>query len=77
MERTPTPDAPFAPTNGKAPAASAPEPSNVGFRPSNGGGLVKVQPPRPEDLQPSYAHTVDKTDNPDAHGWYASMSKSA
>ncbi|KAL1958212.1 hypothetical protein VTO42DRAFT_4720 [Malbranchea cinnamomea] len=50
--------------NGKAP-------TSVGFRPAN--GLVQVQPPRPEDLQPSYAHTVDKADNPESHGWYAGL----
>ncbi|KAM3414207.1 hypothetical protein BST61_g10865 [Cercospora zeina] len=36
--------------------------------------LVKVQPPRREDLQPSYAQVI-KPDTEDAsqHGWYGSM----
>ncbi|ERF72718.1 hypothetical protein EPUS_04771 [Endocarpon pusillum Z07020] len=53
--------------NGKAPAQSG----NVGFRPTN-SGIVKVQPPRREDLQPSYAQTlVFETEA--VHGWYGSM----
>lgn len=53
--------------NGKAPAQS----SNVGFRPTN-NGIVKVQPPRREDLQPSYAQTlVFETEA--VHGWYGAM----
>ncbi|KAF7508178.1 hypothetical protein GJ744_009475 [Endocarpon pusillum] len=53
--------------NGKAPAQSG----NVGFRPAN-SGIVKVQPPRREDLQPSYAQTlVFETEA--VHGWYGSM----
>jgi len=48
---------------------------------SNGNGkarvdepIVKVQPPRREDLQPSYAQVI-KPDTEDAaqHGWYGSM----
>ena len=54
-------------TNGKAPAST-----------SGGSGepIVKVQPPRREDLQPSYAQVI-KPDTEDAaqHGWYGSMSK--
>lgn len=39
--------------------------------------LVQVQPARVEDLQPRYAQQIKHDDeNPDAHGWYASMSKS-
>lgn len=36
--------------------------------------IVKVQPPRREDLQPSYAQVI-KPDSEDAesHGWYGSM----
>merc|ERR1712230_167682 len=37
--------------NGKSPTPP------VGFRPQN-GGIIKVQPPRREDLQPSYAQTL-------------------
>ncbi|KKY22153.1 putative stomatin family protein [Phaeomoniella chlamydospora] len=51
---------------GKAPANSA------GFRPQN-GGIVKVQPPRREDLQPSYAQTLFGESDVEAHGWYGSM----
>lgn len=38
------------------------------------GPLVKVEPPRREDLQPSYAQVI-KADTEDAsqHGWYGSM----
>jgi len=52
--------------NGKAPVNGAssrvPEP------------IVKVEPPRREDLQPSYARII-KPDDPDSdnHGWYGSM----
>jgi len=39
--------------------------------------LVKVQPARLDDLQPRYASTIQHDqDNPEAHGWYATMSKS-
>lgn len=63
--------------NGKAPAPAS------GFKPSAGGpgasngGIIKVQPPRREDLQPAYAQTL-QGDNDDAaaHGWYGSMSMS-
>ena len=36
--------------------------------------IVKVQPPRREDLQPSYAQVI-KPDTEDAaqHGWYGNM----
>jgi hypothetical protein len=37
--------------NGKAPA------NNLGFRPKN-NGVIKVQAPRREDLQPSYAQIL-------------------
>ena len=39
-------------------------------------GLVNVQPARLADLQPRYAATIQHDDdNPDAHGWYAQLSK--
>lgn len=39
-------------------------------------GLVNVQPARLSDLQPRYAATIQHDDdNPDAHGWYAQLSK--
>lgn len=53
--------------------------SDLGKSPVRGSGsdhdpLVKVQPPRREDLQPSYAQVI-KPDTEDAsqHGWYGSM----
>ena len=36
--------------------------------------LVTVQPPRREDLQPSYAQVL-VGDDPAAHGWYGAMSE--
>lgn len=36
--------------------------------------IVKVQPPRREDLQPSYARVIKPDSNEDdKHGWYGSM----
>ncbi len=35
--------------------------------------LVKVQPPRLEDLQPSYAQTLESGQDASNHGWYGSM----
>ncbi len=43
--------------------------TNGGFRPQVN---MVVQPPRPEDLQKSYATVVDTDANP--KGWYGSMS---
>lgn len=38
------------------------------------GGLVSVQPPRPDDLQPKYAHQIEQdSENPATHGWYANF----
>lgn len=51
-------------SNGKAPLNGSPrnEP------------LVKVQPPRREDLQPSYAQVIKPdTEDEAQHGWYGSM----
>lgn len=45
----------------------------VGFRPAN-GGVIKVVPPRREDLQPSYAQQL-QGDEEAVHGWYGGMSK--
>jgi hypothetical protein len=37
---------------------------------------VNVQPARLGDLQPRYAATIQHDDdNPDAHSWYAQLSK--
>jgi len=53
--------------NGKAPL------------PTNGAGtstdpIIKVQPPRREDLQPSYARVIKPDDaDADTNGWYGSM----
>lgn len=36
--------------------------------------IVKVQPPRREDLQPSYARVIEPDDaDADTHGWYGGM----
>ncbi|KAH8819971.1 stomatin family protein-like protein [Xylogone sp. PMI_703] len=35
--------------------------------------IVNVQPPRREDLQPSYAQTIQGDPDAGAHGWYGSM----
>jgi erythrocyte band 7 integral membrane protein len=52
---------------------------NGGFRPTNTPGrldnpMVNVQPPRREDLQPSYAQTLTGESDQGNHGWYGSMS---
>jgi erythrocyte band 7 integral membrane protein len=51
---------------------------NGGFRPTHGVGrvdnpLINVQPPRREDLQPSYAQTLVGESDQGNHGWYGSM----
>lgn len=56
------------------------QPSSVnggGYRPTRTPGspdnpLVNVQPPKREDLQPSYAQMLGESDT-GAHGWYGSM----
>ena len=56
-------------------APPAPSPANGKARSTNGEPLLgKVQPPRREDLQPSYAQVL-KPDTEDvaAHSWYGSM----
>jgi hypothetical protein len=46
-----------------------------GFQPRHGeNGVIKVQPPRREDLQPSYAQMLQGETEAEAHGWYGSMS---
>lgn len=42
----------------------------IGFRPQQ---AMNVEPPKPQDLQPSYASIVGNDANP--KGWYGSMSK--
>jgi hypothetical protein len=51
-----------------------------GKAPVNGGShrdtpeLIKVEPPRREDLQPSYAREIQPdTEDDSAHGWYGGM----
>jgi erythrocyte band 7 integral membrane protein len=54
-------------TNGKAPI-------NGASAPVHDGPIVKVQPPRREDLQPSYARVIQPDDqDADTNGWYGSM----
>jgi hypothetical protein len=54
-----------AATNGTNSAQSAPRSQDP---------LVKVQPPRREDLQPSYARVIEPDDaDADGHGWYGGM----
>ena len=38
------------------------------------GGMVNVEPPKMEDLQPDYAQTLH-ADDAAAQGWYGSMSR--
>jgi erythrocyte band 7 integral membrane protein len=55
--------------NGKAPINGA---SNGATRLDE--PLVKVQPPRREDLQPSYARVIQADDaDADTNGWYGAM----
>ena len=48
--------------------------NDVGDEARDDAGLIKVQPPRREDLQPSYAQVI-KPDSEDVaqHGWYGFM----
>ena len=58
--------------NGKAPTAQ-----NGGYRNGAGSGntgIINVQPPRREDLQPSYAQLLQGDEDAGTHGWYGSMS---
>ncbi len=58
----------MAEINGKAPMNGNDATS------SRADPLVKVQPPRREDLQPSYAKVIKPDDaDADTHGWYGSM----
>jgi erythrocyte band 7 integral membrane protein len=52
---------------------------SVGFRPTHTPGradnpIMNVEPPRREDLQPSYAQTLTGESDQGNHGWYGSMS---
>jgi hypothetical protein len=62
-------------SNGKTPEVDA---NDEGYRPTRGPrvtphALVTVEPPRREDLQPSYAQVLSN-DDASAHGWYGGMS---
>jgi len=55
-------------TNGKAPLGDGTS------TPRSNEPIVKVQPPRREDLQPSYAQIIKPDTQDDSqHGWYGSM----
>jgi len=53
--------------------------TDTGFRPAGGSSgrsdnpLINVQPPRREDLQPSYAQTLAGESDAGSHGWYGGM----
>ncbi len=58
-------------------AASGFKPNNSAGPGANGNSLIKVQPPRREDLQPAYAQTLQgDADDAAVHGWYGAMSES-
>jgi erythrocyte band 7 integral membrane protein len=61
--------------SGKAPAYPATNgTSSAHSAPRSQDPLVKVQPPRREDLQPSYARVIEPDDaDADGHGWYGGM----
>ncbi|KAI9807143.1 MAG: hypothetical protein M1825_005861 [Sarcosagium campestre] len=59
--------------NGKSPLRDDAGPAQNGPTRSLGGGGIVVQPPRREDLQPSYAKTLAAEEDSSAHGWYGSM----
>ena len=66
----------MATDNGKAPLPQTGfKPNGGASNPSAGGNLIKVEPPRREDLQPAYAQTLQGDTDEAAHGWYGSMSK--
>jgi len=46
---------------------------DTGFRPHD-NGIIKVVPPKREDLQPSYAQILQGETEAEAYGWYGSMS---
>ena len=63
----------------KSPAGSGSN-LNGGFRPTHTPGradnpIMNVEPPRREDLQPSYAQTLQGESDQGNNGWYGSMSK--
>lgn len=59
-----------ATANGKAPTYDLPGQRS----PNSTDAIVKVQPPRREDLQPSYAQIIKPdTEDDSQHGWYGAM----
>ena len=64
--------------SGKAPETGPSKSSlNGGFRATPGRSdnpMVNVEPPRREDLQPSYAQTLAGESDQGNHGWYGAMS---
>jgi len=57
-------------TNGLSPGSHKPaEGAHIG----GDASLIQVQPPRREDLQPSYAQTLVGESDQGNHGWYGSM----
>lgn len=59
--------------------AGEPSGINGGYRPTHAAGsshnpILNVEPPRKEDLQPSYAQLLGDADAGN-YGWYGSMSK--
>ena len=63
----------FTPALGKQTLEVNGGPSNSSTRRDN-DPLVRVQPPRREDLQPSYAQILKHDSEDDsAHGWYGGM----
>ena len=44
-------------------------------RSARNGPMVNVQPPKREDLQPSYAQTLTGESDTGNNGWYGGMSK--
>lgn len=60
-------------TNGKAPLSDSTASSARRIRDNSDEPIVKVQPPRREDLQPSYAQVLKPEAEDSAHGWYGAM----
>lgn len=70
-----------APLSGGAPADStklaqngAGYQRNANIGAGREGRLINVEPPRREDLQPSYAQNLVGESEQGTHGWYGSMS---
>ena len=60
--------------NGKAPMNGASGLRKGGSPGAAQTGLINVQPPRREDLQPAYAQLLHGDDDASSHGWYGAMS---